>query len=491
MYQYNSRNVCSTLFVFLIIFFLVACSEQQANTTTEVVEQVEEVVSNAAVSVEPATSSEATNKAEVVTPAAIDNNMETRDITALPTTLSDQEKSLAAWVDENQQPILDQLKDWVEINTGTDNIEGIDRFRTILMNELTQLGFSTEVIDVEPIDVLNCDGSQMKFASHLLATKGSGGGKRLFLNGHMDTVFSADDDFQKLEILPNGVLKGPGVIDMKGGLVVMINALRALDAQGALDNANLTVFLNSDEEIGSLSSRPMIEKLAANHDIGLVFEGTRDNRMTRLRKGLGQARMKVTGRESHAGTAHEHGVSANLEMAHKIIELEKLTDYDKKITVNTGVVAGGEKRNTVSGCSDTYIDMRYPTAELGAYLDEGLRKIAEKRYTENAEYPEFPKTEYWSKLHRPAKAGNEIVDQLIAEAMGVSAIIGEPVEGANTSGGGTDGSISQAVGLPTLDTLGVNGSGAHSSREETTVASVITRTKLAAIMIGRVLREGG
>ncbi len=486
MQRINHFKSIFTILLTLGIVLVQGCSEQPVN-----VDENDEIVMPEVEVSEAVTSKLLAKRAENAKAAAVDNDMETRDITAAPTTLTDQEKSLAAWVDDNQQPILDQLKDWVEINTGTDNIEGIDRFRTILMNELTQLGFSTEVIDVEPIDVLNCDGSQMKFASHLLATKGSGAGKRLFLNGHMDTVFSADDDFQKLEILSNGVLKGPGVIDMKGGLVVMINALRALDAQGALDNTNLTVFLNSDEEIGSLSSRPMIEKLAANHDIGLVFEGTRDNRMTRLRKGLGQARMKVTGRESHAGTAHEHGVSANLEMAYKIIELEKLTDYDKKITVNTGVVTGGEKRNTVSGCSDTYIDMRYPTAELGAYLDEGLRKIAEKRYTENAEYPEFPKTEYWSKLHRPAKAGNEIVDQLIAEAMGISAIVGEPVAGANTSGGGTDGSIAQAAGLPTVDTLGVNGSGAHSSREETTVASVIARTKLAAIMIGRVLGEGG
>ena len=417
----------------------------------------------------------------------VDNDMDTRDISAATTTLNEQEKALAAWVDGRQENILAELKTYVEINTGTDNIAGIDKFRNILDSELQQLGFNTEEMSVEPIDVLGCDSSQMQFANHLYAVRGSGNGKRLFLNGHMDTVFSADDEFQTLEVLPNGVLKGPGVIDMKGGLVVLINALRALDSQGALNDASITVFLNSDEEIGSLSSRPTIEKLAAVHDIGLVFEGTKNNRMTRLRKGLGQARIKVTGRESHAGTAHEKGVSANLEMAHKIIELEKLTDYEKKVTVNTGVVSGGEKRNTISGCSDTYIDMRYPTAELGAYLDEGLRKIAEKRYIENPAYPEFPKTEYWSKLHRPAKAGNEIVDQLIAEAMGVSAIIGEPVVGANTSGGGTDGSIAQAAGLPTLDTLGVNGSGAHSSREETTVASVMARTKLAAIIIGRVL----
>lgn len=426
-------------------------------------------------------------KTEVMDPVTPAEPM--HSISAIPSSLSDGEKALVAWVDEHQQDILEELRVHVEMNTGTDNVAGIDQYRNVLEGNLQALGFGTETIPVDGMELLDCAGSTMEFADHLLATRSAGAGTKLFLNGHMDTVFSSDDDFQKLEVLPDGVLKGPGVIDMKGGMVVLINALRALQSQGLLDDSNMTVFLNSDEEVGSLSSRPIIERLARAHDLGLVFEGTKDNKMTRLRKGLGQARIKVTGRESHAGSAHEHGVSAVLEMAHKVIDIEKLTDYEKKVTVNTGVISGGEKRNTVSGCADTYIDMRYPNADAGRELEQGLSEIAARKYINNEKYPDFPQTEYWSLLHRPAKEGNEVVDQLIAEAMGLSSIIGEPIVGASVSGGGTDGSIAQSVGLPTLDTFGVNGTGAHSSREETTVQSLLARTKLAAVMISRVLED--
>jgi len=255
-------------------------------------------------------------------------------------------------------------------------------------------------------------------------------------------VFSSEDEFQALEILADGTLKGPGVADMKGGIVIMLYALRALKREGLLKDANLTILLNSDEEIGSLGSRALIEEIAKQHDIGLVFEGSYENRVTRARKGLGQARLKIIGRESHAGGSHQEGVSANLELAHKIIEIEKLTDYQRQVTVNTGVMGGGEKRNTVPGCADAYIDMRFPTLE--------------------------------------AK-----VDALISEAMGISRLLGEPIVGTRYSGGGTDGSIAQSVGLPTMDSLGMDGRGAHSSREQSTVRSLIARTKLATVMLAR------
>ena len=122
--------------------------------------------------------------------------------------------------------------------------------------------------------------------------------------------------------------------------------LKALHHHGRLEETNITVFLNTDEEVGSLGSRSMIEELALYHDVGLIFEGSSDHKLARERKGLGQARIKVTGRESHAGAFHAEGVSANLELAHKVVALEALTDYRKGMTVNVGTMQGGEKRNT-------------------------------------------------------------------------------------------------------------------------------------------------
>ncbi len=336
-----------------------------------------------------------------------------------------------------------------------------------------------------PQEVVRCEGGQIEFASHLLAKRTGKKSNKVLLNGHMDTVFSADDEFQTLIIEEDGTLKGPGIADMKGGIVALLYALRALNAEGRLDESNLTILLNSDEEVGSLSSRALIEEQARLHDIGMIFEPGHHDLMTRSRKGLGQVRLKVTGRESHAGAAHEQGVSANLEMAHKVIAIEALTDYKVNNTVNVGTMSGGEKRNTVPGCADAYIDLRYPTIASGEKLVEEITSITAKPTTSNANYPEFPKIEMWANLHRPAKEQNAVVDQLLADAMGLSALLGEPVVGTNFSGGGTDGSLSQAVGLPTIDSLGLDGLGAHSSREQSSIKSLMARTRLAAVMIGR------
>lgn len=401
------------------------------------------------------------------------------------TTLSSQEEALVAWIDEWQHLILEELELHVGMNTGTDNIEGLDQYRNYLQAELDKLGFTTQIHSSEPISVLSCAATQVEIADHLVASIKGKSKKRVLLNGHMDTVFSKEDEFQTLTIFEDGTLTGPGVADMKGGIVIMLYALRALKIEGLLEHANITVLLNSDEEIGSLGSRALIEELAKEHDIGLVFEGSYQNHVTRSRKGLGQARLKVTGRESHAGGSHEEGVSANLELAHKVIEVEKLTDYQRHVTVNTGVMAGGEKRNTVPGCADAYVDMRFPSIEEGEKLMANIKAIASTTVVSNPKYPALPTVEAWAVLHRPAKQEHPKVDELIAQAMGLSQLLGEPIIGTRYSGGGTDGSIAQSVGLPTMDSLGMDGTGAHSSREESTVRSLIARAKLAAIMLAR------
>lgn len=398
---------------------------------------------------------------------------------------STDEQQILRWLDQHDKQQLIELQQHVNLNTGTLNKTGIDAYRTLLAEELGALGFDLETISAEPFDVLSCEHKQLQFASHLLATRKGAKGQRLLLSGHMDTVFSAEDSFQTLTIGTDGTLSGPGVADMKGGIVAMLQALRALHALGLLDGTQLTVFLNSDEEFGSLSSRSALETLAPKHDLGLVFESSYEQLMTNERKGLGQARLKITGRESHAGGAHEAGVSANLEIAHKVIAIEALTDYDKGNTVNTGTLKGGEKRNTVPGCAEAYIDLRYPSPEAGPALEQALKNIAAERSTSHPSYPELPKIELWTALHRPVKAKHEKVDHLLDEIDAIATSLGDPIQGRRKSGGGTDGSILQAVGLPSVDSIGVDGSGAHSQREQSSVQSLQARTRLIALLIHR------
>ena len=385
--------------------------------------------------------------------------------------------------------MLHDLEMYVNLNTGTFNHYGLNKFRDMLEVEFIAMGFETTLHPGGEIDLLTCHPGKMEFADYLLARHVGSQSKNVFLNGHLDTVFAKDDEFQVMTSEPDGTLKGPGVLDMKGGLVVLTYALKALHHSGRLHDANITIFLNTDEEIGSLGSRSIIEELALRHDVGLIFEGSRDHKLARQRKGLGQARIKVTGRESHAGVAHQAGVSANLEIAHKVIKLEALTNYSKRTTVNVGTVQGGEKRNTRPGCAEAFVDLRFVNNPEGLDLKSQVEKIALTRYTKNSDFPDLPKSEVWAILHRPAKTIHPVTDDLIAEAMGLSAVIGEPIIGTYFSGGGTDGSLTQAKGLPTVDSLGLNGGGAHSSREWTTTTSLMARTKLAAVLIDRLIHQ--
>lgn len=411
------------------------------------------------------------------------------EILSKTTRLSEHEKTLINWVQSQQDAMLRDLETYVNIKTGTFNHDGLDKFRNMLEAQFRSLGFQTSLQAGGEVELLTCKPRKMVFADHLLARRMGSKSTKVFLNGHLDTVFEKDDEFQIMTSETDGTLKGPGVLDMKGGLVVLTYALKAIHHSGRLDDASITIFLNTDEEIGSLGSRSLIEKLAKEHDIGLIFEGSRDHKLARQRKGLGQARIKVTGRESHAGAAHEEGVSANLELAHKVIELEALTDYDKKTTVNVGTIEGGERRNTRPGCAEAFVDLRFLNNQEGLDLKSQVEKIALTRYTHYPDFPQLPKSEVWTILHRPAKSVHPVTDNLIAEAMGLSAVIGEPIIGTYFTGGGTDGSLTQAKGLPTVDSLGPNGDGAHSSREWTTTTSLIARTKLAAVLIDRLINQ--
>jgi glutamate carboxypeptidase len=406
------------------------------------------------------------------------------------TQLSDHERQLVEWIKTQQSTMLKDLETYVNINTGTLNQEGLNQFRDLLEKEFQSIGFETTVQPGGEIKMLTCQESKMDFADHLLAKRSGRKPTKVLLNGHMDTVFAKDDEFQTMIVEADGTLKGPGVLDMKGGLVALNYALKALHRHGRLQEANITIFLNSDEEVGSLGSRTYLEELAVEHDVGLVFEGSRGNKMVRQRKGLGQARIKVTGRESHAGAAHADGVSANVELAHKVIALEALTDYGKGTTVNVGTMQGGEKRNTRPGCAEAFVDLRYVENLDGVNLKAQLETIALNQYTHHPNFPELPKSEVWASLHRPAKTIHPVTDQVIAEAMGLSAIIGEQILGTYLSGGGTDGSLMQAQGLPTVDSLGLNGDGAHSSREWTTIKSLVARTQLVTVLLDRIINQG-
>lgn len=401
--------------------------------------------------------------------------------------LSSTERQLIQWIQSREQDMVALLETITNINSGSLNKAGMAQIAQIFARELTDLGFATRSLPGGLIEIPHCPGSAPGFdvADHLLASR-SGSGTRLLLMGHMDTVFPPESPFQEFS-LENGIVRGPGVFDMKGGLVAMLYALKALNEFDLLQEKTVSVLLNSDEEIGSLSSRPYLEEQARQHDYGLVFEGSVDNNQIRQRKGLGQARLVVNGRAAHAGAAHQDGRSAIRELAYKIIEMENMTDYEAGLTVNVGLVTGGEARNTVAPCAEATVDLRYPLPEQGAAARAQFQTIGATQYSVPANSEDL-NTEVWVRLHRPPKIPTPASDRLLYRAVSIGALLGEQI-GIADSGGGTDGSLTQAVGLPTLDSLGLIGGGAHSPREQADLDSLVQVTRRAAILIHRLLNE--
>jgi len=401
--------------------------------------------------------------------------------------LSNTELQVLEWIENQETNMVSLLRTITNTNSGSFNKQGMDQLASIFAGELSSLGFSTNKLPGGIIEMPSCPNSNLIFdvADHLLATR-AGSGARLLLMGHMDTVFPSDSPFQEFS-LDNGLIRGPGVFDMKGGLVVMLYALKALEEFGLLDEKTVSVLLNSDEEVGSLSSRQYIEQQARQHDYGLVFEGSVNNNQIRQRKGLGQARFVVHGRASHAGAAHQDGRSAIRELAYKIIDMEEMTNYETGLTVNVGLVSGGEARNMVAPCAEAYVDLRYPLPQQGIAARQQFEDIAANHHSVPADSTDVS-TEIWVNLHRPPKIPTPASDQLLYRTVAIGALLGEQISVAD-SGGGTDGSLSQAAGLPTLDSLGLIGSGGHSQREQVDLNSFVQTTKRAAILIHRLLNE--
>lgn len=399
--------------------------------------------------------------------------------------LTADELGLGQWLDRQEDNMIEMLERITNINSGSLNKAGVNEMADIFSQELQQLGFAVSTLPGDTIEMPSCPGSDYNIdvADHVLASR-AGSGTRLLLMGHLDTVFPPDSPFQTFR-REGDTMYGPGVSDMKGGLVVMLYALKALNEFGYLEDKAITLLLNSDEEVGSLSSRKYLEEQARLHDYGLVYEP--GSSLIRQRKGLGQARFVITGKASHAGAAHEQGRSAIKELAYKIVEIENMTDYESGVTVNVGVVNGGEARNTIAPCAEAFVDLRYPEPQQGLDAVAQFEDIFGAVYSYAVDTGEIS-TESWTNLHRPPKIPTPESDYLLQKTLSISKLLGQVI-GVGDSGGGTDGSLTQAVGLPTLDSLGGAGSGSHSNREEGRVSSLVERAKLSAVLIRRLAAE--
>jgi len=388
-----------------------------------------------------------------------------------------------------QQPEMEKLlADWVDRNTGTWNTAGLDAFAPLVAAPLQELGFEVKIEPGVPLDYP--DRKDARTGPLVVAERKAQiapeQARHFLLVGHADTVFEADSSFQKYAPDPANPRRalGPGVSDMKGGLVVMIYALRALAENGDLARADYTVIVNSDEEIGSLGSSARIEAEARRAQLGFVFEPARESgEMAKSRSGAGQFHLSVEGVASHVATSQREGRSAIVALAKKVLAIESLTDYDRGIILNVGTISGGTKRNIVPGHAEAWIDARYDDVEQGKEVKRALDRIAMTNDGAGTS------AKLWGMLHRPPKPETPEVTRLLAAHRKLSAELQYGTPETVHSAGVTDGSNMAVAGLPTLDSMGVRGGGAHTDEEFIELASLPERATLAALLLRRLARE--
>ncbi|TMU99951.1 M20/M25/M40 family metallo-hydrolase [Streptomyces sp. DASNCL29] len=301
----------------------------------------------------------------------------------------------------------------------------------------------------------------------------------VLLLGHYDTVWPTGTldtwPFQR----DGDRISGPGVFDMKAGLVQAVWALRALDALG-LPRPACTVMLNGDEETGSLASRDAIVEEARDSRLAMVFEAAADGAIKTARKGVGLFTVTVTGSEAHAGLDPTAGASAVDELAHQILRLADLRSPDAGTSLNVGVVAGGTRSNVTAGHAVARIDVRVATAAEQRRVGTALADLR----------PVDPRTrvEVTGGWNRPVFERTESVAALADLARRCAALLGHDLPEASV-GGASDGNFVVAQGTPVLDGIGAVGSGAHARSENTSVSGMVTRAALAATVLAALALE--
>ena len=293
--------------------------------------------------------------------------------------------------------------------------------------------------------------------------------------GHFDTVWPVGTTARRPMTTQDGRALGPGVFDMKAGLVIAEYALRGIHDLGLTLPRPIVLLLNSDEEIGSDTSRALIEEQATRSDYVLVLEpAVPGGALKTARKGVGDFTLEVVGRASHSGAAHQEGESAVEELAQQIVRLHRMTNYDVGTTVNVGVIEGGTRPNVVAAYARARIDVRAWTRQEAGRITDAIRGLQ----------PVNPATTVtvsggFDRLPMERTPGTV---RLFEEARRLGRGLGIDLE-ERASGGASDGNFTAALGVPTLDGLGAVGDGSHAEHEYIEVASLPERAALLALLL--------
>jgi glutamate carboxypeptidase len=361
---------------------------------------------------------------------------------------------------------LEDLEELVNIDCGSYTPAGVDAVGRWVAAFASELGATVEH---------RPDPTGRLGATVVATFEGSAGGPRVLLIGHMDTVFDPGTVAERPFRMEDGVAYGPGVTDMKSGLLAGLYALKGIIAErGGLPFERLVFIANPDEEIGSPTSTPHIRAIAAESDVALVLECARANGdIVSARKGILDLRLVVHGRAAHAGVEPEKGRSAILEAARIVEDLHALNGRWPDVTVNVGVIGGGTRPNVVAERCSLEVDVRATSREALETAEAEIRRIAEAIEVPETTVDFEPMARWWpmEKLERSGR--------LVEHAQAVAGALGLEIADAVT-GGASDANTTSGMGVPSLDGLGPIGGNDHAPAEYLDVDSIVPRTTLLA-----------
>ena len=383
------------------------------------------------------------------------------------------------------EPMLDQVLGWAAVNSGSRNLAGLERMADLLVDAFAAL---PGLIRLErPAKVETVDRAGRKIAlehgRHLHLTVRPTAPVQLLFTGHMDTVFAADHAFQQTRWLKDGVLNGPGVADMKGGLAVLLAALKALEHRPGRDRVGYEVVINSDEEVGSLASGSLLAQAAQGKSAALTYEPAvlPDGTLAGARPGSGNFGIVVRGRSAHAGRNPEDGRNALLAAADLALRLDALKRDG--LSVNASRIEGDSPRNVVPDLAVLRVNLRPRTPEIEAEarrsIDEAVAAVRAEREVE---------IEVNGGFSRPPKPLDHRAEALFNLVVKAGADLGQEIIW-KPSGGVCDGNNIAACGVPVVDTMGVRGGKIHSMEEFLIVNSLKERAALSALTILRLAAE--
>lgn len=374
-------------------------------------------------------------------------------------------KKIIDSIDKHRTGMIGLLKDLVLVQSGSANKAGVDRVGRIIASKLAELPLTVRVERQESLgDIL------------VASTERAGEQGNILLIGHMDTIFPADSPFAGWREDKKNVY-GPGVIDMKGGLVAAIYALQGLFEAGLLQRMPLRIIFNSDEEIGSPASGPIIAREAGKSAMAFVFEcGGLNGEVVTGRKGRLVLKLLVKGRACHAAQTEGGKISASLELAHSIIALETLNGKLPGLTVNVGRLAGGIAPNVVPEEAWALVDVRFKSAEGRSFFESYLKELVQRSCVAGARKDVEIINE--RNVMESTEANSALYRVVAGEAHGLGITVQEEFRV-----GCSDANIVAREGTPVIDGLGPVGDYDHSDREFMIKESLFERTKLAALSV--------